>query len=697
MKRQFPAKPGTPQGLADGGFIAGLFNNRPKESLTERYRRQDAERAARQPQSAPVQAPVPQAQAAVVNPLDQRSVLERRERAAGLANGGQVPPAELIEGPGTGTSDSIPAELPVESFVAPADTAQVLLSNGEINFPPELLQAIGAAALEVIRSATHVPAEEQEAAAMPPEVEAEEQPVQEFADGGLVDDDQKRAALISQIPASGLAQPSQPPSPTIDASAGPLSRAASQAVAMQPIQPIQPSTARGGRGFDARARTAGGADPAYVPGTPSQQLAEASMPADSSTLSTSQARNVGFGIQSIPGGSSPLFTDGKDTAGDEKMMARGSAMSAQNQGALDRLVGRQEAESQARVQLGMRNLQQQREVADAQRTNQWAQERFSPPGRRELAARQMRVGEENAAANRDLAHQRFGFDKSRFGAEQEMAQKRFGFDVARAREQEAGLNARAMLSDQGSTIRAGIAASGKSNAPPGYRWNADRTGMEVIPGGPAALKAGQAAIGKALPAGAASGLLENHRNLRRAEDALSLLQGNDVGTATGDKNATGIKGYLPNSVLQRFDPSGVDTRAAIADLGSLVVHDRSGAAVTAAEFPRLAPFIPQASDSPDAAQKKLENFKRVYQTTNEDAREFYRASGYNVPDLASGQPSATPAPGPGFGAPRAGAATSTAAQQPGLGMPRKVDQAGYSALPSGARFIAPDGSMRVKP
>ena len=139
---------------------------------------------------------------------------------------------------------------------------------------------------------------------------------------------------------------------------------------------------------------------------------------------------------------------------------------------------------------------------------------------------------------------------------------------------------------------------------------------------------------KALPSSAAKGFLDNMTNLRRAETALSLVNGDVVGDATGDKNATGWKGLMPNSILNRVDPSGVDTRAAIADLGSLVIHDRSGAAVTASEFPRLAPFVPTAYDDPATVKKKLSMFVQNYRAIIDDSAEFYRQSGYTVPGNA---------------------------------------------------------------
>ena len=137
---------------------------------------------------------------------------------------------------------------------------------------------------------------------------------------------------------------------------------------------------------------------------------------------------------------------------------------------------------------------------------------------------------------------------------------------------------------------------------------------------------------KALPVSASQRLFENNQNLRRARNALDLIEGKNIGEVKGDKNATGWKGFVPDAILQRVDPEGVDTRAAIADLGSLVIHERSGAAVTAAEFPRLRPFIPSEKDDPETAKKKLKRFVQVYEQTANETMNFYKDSGYKVPD-----------------------------------------------------------------
>jgi hypothetical protein len=122
---------------------------------------------------------------------------------------------------------------------------------------------------------------------------------------------------------------------------------------------------------------------------------------------------------------------------------------------------------------------------------------------------------------------------------------------------------------------------------------------------------------KDTPAPAQKAMLENNTNMERAMRALRLVGGGNANNAPRegesiDESATGLKGYLPNQLLNRMDEKGVEARAAIAELGSLIIHDRSGAAVTAAEFPRLAPFIPTEKDEPATVRKKLNSFVRIY-------------------------------------------------------------------------------------
>ena len=180
-------------------------------------------------------------------------------------------------------------------------------------------------------------------------------------------------------------------------------------------------------------------------------------------------------------------------------------------------------------------------------------------------------------------------------------------------------------------------------APSGWQRASDG-GLEPIPRGPAdpetikkQAEARRNSELKPLPAPIAKAALENAQNLRKARDALALMQGGKVGQRQGDPNATGYKGFLPDVVLQRMDPAGVDTRAAIADLGSMIIHDRSGAAVTASEYPRLVPFIPRDRDDPPVIEKKLQRFIEEYEAIQQDYTDMYSEDqGYKLPKSLAG-------------------------------------------------------------
>jgi hypothetical protein len=126
-----------------------------------------------------------------------------------------------------------------------------------------------------------------------------------------------------------------------------------------------------------------------------------------------------------------------------------------------------------------------------------------------------------------------------------------------------------------------------------------------------------------IPPSINTAIIENQTSGNQIDRAIALLSGQDLPGMTGDKNATGLKAYLPTGLLNRVDPSGVNARAEIADIGSLKIHDRSGAAVTASESPRLMPFIPLATDDRDTALKKLQRLKLEIDNSSAAMKEIY--------------------------------------------------------------------------
>lgn len=146
-----------PAGYADGGMVGAFKRLIGVEKDTPERAAYKAQAAAARATPAPV-APAP-AQSAITG-YTGMSVMQRREKEAGLKDGG------MIEGPGTGTSDSIKKTIPEGSFIMPADSTKQIgagkgvptrVSNGEFEFTPEKVHSIGAAVLMAMKDATHTP------------------------------------------------------------------------------------------------------------------------------------------------------------------------------------------------------------------------------------------------------------------------------------------------------------------------------------------------------------------------------------------------------------------------------------------------------------------------------------------------------------------------------------------------------------
>jgi len=107
-----------------------------------------------------------------------------------------------------------------------------------------------------------------------------------------------------------------------------------------------------------------------------------------------------------------------------------------------------------------------------------------------------------------------------------------------------------------------------------------------------------------------------------------------IDAVTQYPDAVGLKRAGPDWWNQRLDPKGTTVRALIADIGSLKLHDRSGAAVNASEAPRLMPFIPQIGDAPDVVVRKLRQFRSEYESIIADQSISYSdEEGYITPGI----------------------------------------------------------------
>lgn len=183
------SKGGAIRHMADGGLVGkikGLFSSGPKETISERYARQDAELAAkiaaRQPKAEPAAAPK-----AIdgISDYSGMTATQRREKAAGLAKGG------AIRGKGTATSDDIP----------------IMASNGEYMVKAAAVKKLGVPFMNKLNSIADHPDKETaaedkgETAATEKKEQASGRPmkkrhggaVRKMAGGGLVVYDPKNA------------------------------------------------------------------------------------------------------------------------------------------------------------------------------------------------------------------------------------------------------------------------------------------------------------------------------------------------------------------------------------------------------------------------------------------------------------------------------------------------------------------------
>lgn len=128
VRTAMPQFSSQPIAMADGGMFDSIkraVGMAPAETMREKFARQDAERAAKAPQPVAPAAPAPQ----ITAPMGSQSVMDRREKAAGLRDGGDLRTGHGGHVPGTGEGDKIPAKYEPGEFV---------VSNDMLDAQPEL-------------------------------------------------------------------------------------------------------------------------------------------------------------------------------------------------------------------------------------------------------------------------------------------------------------------------------------------------------------------------------------------------------------------------------------------------------------------------------------------------------------------------------------------------------------------------------
>jgi hypothetical protein len=138
---------------------------------------------------------------------------------------------------------------------------------------------------------------------------------------------------------------------------------------------------------------------------------------------------------------------------------------------------------------------------------------------------------------------------------------------------------------------------------------------------------------KPVPAHINTAMTSNQAFLNKVDRTEKLVNENP--------DAIGIlKSMTPDAVLNRADPKGTATRAALAELAATKVHDLSGAAVSVSEFGRLKKFLPQQNDDAATAKTKLDGMRAEIQDIMKMTNSIYSESqGYKgIPNLNEQKP-----------------------------------------------------------
>lgn len=228
----------------------------------------------------------------------------------------------------------------------------------------------------------------------------------------------------------------------------------------------------------------------------------------------------------------------------------------------------------------------------------------------------------DVGATARVAQQRLAFDQSKFAWEKSNP----GYELKQAEDGTFyGVNKRTL---QAVPVTVGGALPSTGGIPTGRTAPADQLTptSALVEGAPVAgtpFKGKHEGL-KQIPANINLAIIKNNQGVQQLSDTIKLLEQNP--------EATGFKGFVPGAILNRADPEGVNARAGVADIGSLVMHDRSGAAVTASESPRLVPFIPLITDDNATALKKLKRMRTILEGEQKGLTETYSKDQGYVPN-----------------------------------------------------------------
>ena len=136
------------------------------------------------------------------------------------------------------------------------------------------------------------------------------------------------------------------------------------------------------------------------------------------------------------------------------------------------------------------------------------------------------------------------------------------------------------------------------------------------------------------PASILEKIAANNSIIESANEALSLL---DTEAAGG----VGVRFGVPFGVGRAFERFGTPEermlRAQVSNVGSQLLAARSGAAISAAEFERLSPFVPAITDNVETIRAKLNSLSRELSRVNRSYQDVMGAQtgGSPIDDILS--------------------------------------------------------------
>ena len=176
----------------------------------------------------------------------------------------------------------------------------------------------------------------------------------------------------------------------------------------------------------------------------------------------------------------------------------------------------------------------------------------------------------------------------------------------------------------------------ENRPPPGYRLSADGLRHEYIPGGladpaQAELLARSKRDLKAIPPSENDKLSIGASTILNIDKIIGSIDSPQPGQEPSDRFAGWVSRNVPGGELiaQTINPSGVDARAAIADVSSQLLQARSGLAVTEGEYRRLTSLLPNPAEEPKVIKQKLQKIREnLTNTMRYQSAQYTEKNGY---------------------------------------------------------------------